>query len=82
LLGKHRRVIRIGGIGKPVQRGCWRHVWLGELLGADDYAAFLEYRMHATVFSATEFGVIRRLLAGEGIDPVKAGCPPSTSLQM
>ena len=37
------------------------------------YAAFLEYRMNAALFSATGLSVIRRLLAGERVDQPSSG---------
>jgi thymidylate synthase (FAD) len=37
------------------------------------YAAFLEYRMNAALISATGLAVIRRLLAGEPVDPETSG---------
>ena len=37
------------------------------------HAAFLEYRMHAAVISATGLAVIRRLLAGETVTPETSG---------
>ena len=37
------------------------------------HAAFLEYRMNATLISATGLAVIRRLLAGEAVEPETSG---------
>jgi thymidylate synthase (FAD) len=37
------------------------------------YAAFLEYRMNAVLISATGLAVIRRLLAGESVEPEASG---------
>jgi len=37
------------------------------------YAAFLEYRMNAALISATGLAVIRRLLAGETVEPEATG---------
>jgi thymidylate synthase (FAD) len=37
------------------------------------YAAFLEYRMNAALVSATGLAVIRRLLAGEAVEPETSG---------
>ncbi len=37
------------------------------------YAAFLEYRMNAALISATGLAVIRRLLAGETVEPEESG---------
>jgi thymidylate synthase (FAD) len=40
------------------------------------YAAFREYRMNAATISATGLEVIRRLLAGETVEPQKSGLSP------
>lgn len=40
------------------------------------YAAFLEYRMNAAAVSATGLAVIRRLLAGEGVEQPSSGLSP------
>jgi thymidylate synthase (FAD) len=39
-------------------------------------AAFLEYRMNAATISATGLAVIRRLIAGEQVDPESSGLSP------
>jgi thymidylate synthase (FAD) len=40
------------------------------------HAAFLEYRMNAALISATGLAVIRRLLAGETVEPETSGLSP------
>jgi thymidylate synthase (FAD) len=37
------------------------------------HAAFLEYRINAALISATGLAVIRRLLAGEKVEPETSG---------
>ena len=40
------------------------------------HAAFLEYRMHGAAISATGLNVIRRMLAGEGVEQKESGLSP------